>query len=71
MSYLPTGFTEEQEGTLLEAVADIQRRQKEEESRRRWTLLLGGIGALFAAVKLGIVVIPTIRKRRAERMGEL
>jgi len=69
MGYLPTGFTEEQEGHLLETIDDIARRQKEEESRRRWTLLLGGLGALFAAVKLGIVVFPKVRARR--KTGQL
>lgn len=68
MSYLPTGFTEEQEGHLLETVDDIARRQKEEESRRKWTLLLGGIGAFLAAVKLGVVVIPKVQKRRQARL---
>jgi len=75
MSYIATGFTEEQESEVLESLetlkqrsAETIRRQKEEESRRRWTLLMGGLGALFAAVKLGIVVVPKVRERR---MGKL
>ncbi len=53
------------------ATAEILRSQKEEESRRRWTLLLTIGGALFAAVRLGIIVLPAIRKRRSAAPGAL
>jgi hypothetical protein len=78
MAYMPIGFTPEQESYLVESQGklvtlneDVIKRLKEEESRRKWTLVLGGVGMLFAAIKLGIVVVPTIRKRRAERIGAL
>lgn len=78
MAYVPVGFTPEQETYLVESQGklvtlneEIIRRQKEEESRRRWTILLGLGGAVLAAIKLGVVVIPTIRKRRLEAAGRL
>lgn len=42
---------------------------KDEDRRRKIGLLIGIGGALFAAVRLGIIVIPHIRKRRP--LGEL
>jgi hypothetical protein len=78
MAYIATGFTPDQEEQLLagqvtleQRTAEIIRRQKEEESRRRWTMLFAVAGGLFAAIKLGIVVFPTIKKRRAEKLGGL
>lgn len=67
MGYMRIGFTEEQEATVLERLEDIVRRQREEESRRRWTLLLGGIGAVLAAIRLGVIVLPSVRRRIPER----
>lgn len=37
--------------------------QKAEEKRRKITLILTGAGVLFAAVKLGFIVIPHFRSR--------
>jgi hypothetical protein len=34
-------------------------------------MLFAVAGGLFAAIKLGIVVFPTIKKRRAEKLGGL
>jgi hypothetical protein len=42
---------------------------KDEDRRRKIALVIGAAGALFAAVRLGWVVIPHFRKRRA--FGEL
>jgi hypothetical protein len=69
MSYMATGATEPtlssaQEKMLLDRVNEIILRQKQEESRRRWTLLIAGIGAVFAAVRLGVIVVPKVRARR-------
>jgi len=48
---------------LDERTADIIRRQKEEESRRKWTLALTIGGLFFAAARLGIIAIPHLRRR--------
>ncbi len=42
--------------------------QQDDARRRKWTLVIGIAGALFAAVKLGIIAAPHIRKRK---LGEL
>ena len=63
------GFTEEQEATLLANQAEILKRQKDEESRRRWTILLTAGGALFAALRLGIIALPLVKKRRVGKLG--
>lgn len=68
MGYVSQGFTEEQETYLLQATADILKRQKDEEERRKWTVVFGAVGAVFAAIKLGILVIPKIRKPRIGRL---
>lgn len=75
--YVPCGFTPEQEQALLEAQVTTQEQltrviswQKTEEERRKWTLIIGGVGLLFAALKLGILVIPSVRERSA-KMGRL
>lgn len=47
--------------------AEILQRQKDEEDRRKWTLLFTIGGALFAAVRLGIIAIPHLRKRHRSR----
>ncbi len=51
--------------------AEIQQFAKDESVRRKWALVAAIAGAMFAAVKLGIVAIPHIRKRRAHAIGEL
>jgi hypothetical protein len=56
---------------LAQQHAEIIQRQKDDESRRKWTLLIGAAGALFAAVKLGIVAFPHIRAARQRKIGEL
>lgn len=54
---------------VMARLDQIIKRLKEEESRRRWTLLFTIGGALFAAVRLGIVTLPHIRRLRSH--GEL
>lgn len=77
MSYVPAGFTIEQEDAILtgqraqgEQLTNIIARLKAEESQRRWTLIIGGIGVLFAAIKLGVLVIPSVRVR-SKKLGRL
>jgi len=55
---------------VMARLEDIIKRLKEEESRRRWTLLFTIGGALFAAVRLGIVTLPHLRRIRGHH-GEL
>lgn len=74
MSYIPVGFTEEQEGELLSSQralkAQIQKMmelQRAEEHSRRVALFIGAAGALFAAVRLGVIALPKIQQRRQQR----
>ena len=78
MGYIATGFTPDQEEQLLagqvtleQRTAEIIRRQKQEESRRRWTMLFAVAGGLFAAIRLGIIVFPKVRKRKEAGVGRL
>lgn len=75
MSYQLGADAPETDAAILQRLdtrtAEIVQRQKEEESRRKWTLLITLGGALFAFVRLGIIAIPHIRRRRAAAMGEL
>lgn len=43
---------------------EILARQKKEADDRRIALIIGGVSALFAAAKLGILAIPLIRAKR-------
>lgn len=77
MSYVQAGFTEEEEAEILTGqrtmqsqIAQVTAWQKAEESRRRLTLIIGGIGVLFAALKFGILVVPSFRERTT-RIGRL
>lgn len=67
MSYVPAGFTPEQETELLTRTAEIVARQQKEERSRKLTLIIGGLGALFAAARLGVIAIPLIQERRRRR----
>jgi hypothetical protein len=49
---------------IAKHTAEIIRRQEEEESRRKWTLLFTIGGALFAGVRLGVIAIPHLRRRK-------
>lgn len=46
-----------------ERTAIILKKLEEQERARKWTLIIGGASALFAAVKLGLVAFPAIRSR--------
>jgi uncharacterized membrane protein len=77
MGYIATGFTPDEEKLLLDRTQrlvttsdKIVAMNAAEESRRRWTLALGVVGAVFAAVKLGIVAFPLIKQRR-RALGDL
>lgn len=77
MSYVQTGFSEQEEAEILTGQRTLQKQltevtawQRAEESRRRLTLIIGGIGVLFAALKLGVLVIPSVRER-STRLGRL
>jgi hypothetical protein len=49
---------------LEERQREILRVLQESEDRRKWSLLIGVAGAIFAAFRLGIVALPEIRRRR-------
>lgn len=82
MSYIrrtPLGLTEEETADLVVGQQSIQKSvdklialHKAEERARIVALLIGAGGALFAAVRLGIIVFPKVRARRQARaLGEL
>lgn len=48
---------------LDERTALIVAKLEEQEQARKWTLLIGGASALFAAIKLGIVTVGHIKSR--------
>lgn len=51
-------------GKQLDArTATILKKLEDQEQARKWTLIIGGASALFAAVKLGIVTFGHIRSR--------
>jgi hypothetical protein len=72
MAYVPArglGFTPEQETSLLAGQAsllDEMRRAREladrEAKNRRLALYIAAGGALFAALRLGILAIPKLRR---------
>lgn len=45
-------------------VAELIKRAREDAENRKIALIIGGVSALFAAAKLGLVAIPLIRKSR-------
>ena len=57
------------DSSILEALnkrtEEIIKRMDEDERHRKYALIIGGISALFAAVKLGFVAFPIIRSRRS------
>ena len=72
MSYLPTGdevAVQVEKDKTLELLEEVIRRQKKEEESRQLTLAIGALGALFAAVRLGIVFAPKVKRRR--QLGKL
>lgn len=73
MSYLGADETAPETDVLTridERTAQIVQWQKDEDTRRKWTMLFTVGGALFAAVRLGIIAIPHLRRRSAQ-MGKL
>lgn len=64
MAYLPAGFSEEQEAALVTNVDRIIKQQKKDERARQITVAFAAAGALFAAVRLGIIWAPKMRRRR-------
>jgi hypothetical protein len=83
MSYLPVGQEEGEQDRQqafrqidrslhqeqFEILEEILRRQKEEASKRRLALIIGGAGALFAAIRLGVIFAPKVKRRR--QLGKL
>jgi hypothetical protein len=53
------------DSTILQAVSDrtsaILKKIEDQEQYRKWTLIIGGASALFAAVKLGIITFGAIK----------
>lgn len=43
--------------------SEIIERQKTDEASRRWATIFAVAGALFAAIKLGVIAIPHLRRR--------
>jgi hypothetical protein len=44
-------------------VAQLVAAQEAEEKRRKVTLILTGVGVVFAAIKLGFIVVPHFRSK--------
>ena len=65
MAYLPAGLSAEQETTLVTNVTNIIAQQKKMERNRQITVAFAAAGALFAAVRLGIIWAPKLRRRRS------
>ncbi len=57
--------------SISKQTAEIIERQKEAENARKWSVIIAAASALFAAVKLGIIAIPHLRRRRGHQVGEL
>jgi hypothetical protein len=55
--------------SISRQAAEIIRLQKEEESRRKWTLAFTIGGALFAAIRLGWIFVPRVRARAGQLGG--
>ena len=53
------------DSTILQAVSDrtsaILKKIEDQEQYRKWTLIIGGASAVFAAVKLGIITFGAIK----------
>ncbi len=84
MPYLPAGLAAdetqittlppevvEQLQILDDRTAAIVASQRRAEVRWKWQAVAGAVGALFAAVKLGIIVFPKWQERRQRRVGTL
>jgi hypothetical protein len=80
MSYLPVGEADEKQAAFrkidralhqeqFELLEEIVRRQKEQAEKRRLALIIGGAGALFAAIRLGVIFAPKVKRRR--QLGKL
>ena len=78
MAYLTQLGAEETTGSLVglevltrvdDRTADLVEGMKRAERRAKWQTIIGIGGAIFAAVRLGIIVIPGWRSRR--RVGAL
>lgn len=71
MGYIASGFTPDEEKLILDRTAALVATNEKlysmtaaEETRRRWMLGFGIAGVVFAAVKLGLVAFPMLRKGR-------
>ena len=80
MPYITTLGADEVEGApiALEMLTRVDQRTKaliegqaRQERRWKWQTVVGVAGAIFAAVRLGVIAIPHVRARRAQRMGDL
>ena len=67
MSY-HLGQSDPTEATVLERIessqAELLRAFRDAEKQRKYAVIIGIAGALFAAFRLGIVALPTIRDWR-------
>ncbi|MCC7024633.1 MAG: hypothetical protein IT338_17530 [Thermomicrobiales bacterium] len=45
--------------------------QRRAEARWKWQTIAAVAGAVFAAVRLGIIAVPHVRARRQQRLGQL
>jgi hypothetical protein len=70
MSYRAVGASNTVPESPEEKIDLILRLQQEEARKRKFALLLGAVGALFAAARLGIVAVPLIHAARARPRRE-
>jgi hypothetical protein len=71
-TYVPAGADEVTLEVIGARTQQILEWQRAEDRRRMWGLVFTIGGALFAAVKLGVIVVPRLRRRqRAHALGEL
>lgn len=45
--------------------------QRRAEARWKWQTIAAVAGAVFAAVRLGVIALPHVRARRQQRLGQL
>lgn len=69
------GLADEAAPATLESVqaqtSEILARQKADATSRRWATIFAVAGALFAAIKLGVIAIPHLRRRAHAHAGSL
>ena len=70
MAYIPTGFAPAEEAEIKAQLAEIIERQRTEERNRKLAFVIGAGGALLAAIRLGVIFAPKVRRKRLGTLGE-